>query len=188
MSEAQEAGSARYKTGVVTAAKPGFARVQFPDLDGMVSDWLPVIFPKTLKDKVVWTLDRGEHVACLMDGTMEDGCIIGAIYSGADAPPVVSPDVYRTQFKDGGVIEYNRASGAMNVVCKGALTVICGATVTVQAPSVVIDTPQTQMTGRLTVEGDVVSTSGDVVASGTSLKQHTHSGVRAGGDQSGPPA
>ncbi len=123
MSEEQEAGVARYKTGIVTAAKPGFARVQFPDLDGMVSDWLPMVVPKTLKDKHVWTLDQGEHVVCLMDGYMEDGCILGAIYSDADAPPNVGPDVHRVQYADGGVVEYNRKSGALSIDAKGDATV-----------------------------------------------------------------
>lgn len=138
MSEA-EAGSARYKTGIVTAAKPGFARVQFPDLDGMTSDWLPVVYPRTLKDKAVWTLDKGEQVACLMDGNMEDGCIIGAIYSDADAPPAVSPDVYRTQFEDGGVIEYDRKSGALTVEVRGDASVTVAGHALIKAASATID-------------------------------------------------
>lgn len=38
-----------------------------------------------------------------------------------------------------------------------------------------------------TVQGDVAVTSGDVTADGKSLKTHVHSGVQAGGDNSGPP-
>lgn len=134
-----DAGAARYKTGIVVAARPGFARVQFPDVDGMVSDWLPVVYPKTLQDKTIWTLDAGEHVACLMDGWMEDGCILGAIYSDADAPPAVGPGVFRTQFADGGAMEYDRQSGALAVTVMGDATVTIGGHALIRAASATID-------------------------------------------------
>lgn len=118
-------GGVRYKQGIVAAAKPGFCRVRFDDIDGLESAWLPVIHHKTQDDKVIWTLDVGEHVACLMDSNMEDGCIVGAVYSEADVPPVASADKFRVQFKDGGSFEYDRSSGAMsvNVVGNAAVTI-----------------------------------------------------------------
>lgn len=134
-----DAGAARYKTGIVVAAKPGFARVQFPDLDGMVSDWLPMVFPKTLKDQFIWTLDKDEQVACLMDGWLEDGCILGAIYSDADAPPAVSPDVHRAQFEDGGAMEYDRKSGKLTVDVKGDANITVTGNVFIKAAKITVD-------------------------------------------------
>lgn len=119
-------GGVTYKQGIVAEAKPGFCRVRFDDLDELATAWLPVIHHKTQDDKVIWTLDIGEHVACLMDSNMEDGCIVGAIYSEADTPPVASADKFRIQFKDGGSVEYDRSSGAMNVVCKGVANLTAG--------------------------------------------------------------
>lgn len=139
MSDEIDAGAARYKTGIVTAAKPGFARVQFPDLDGLVSDWLPVIYPKTLKDQFIWTLDKDEQVACLMDGWMEDGCILGAIYSDADKPPAVSADVHRAQFQDGGAFEYDRKSGALTVDVKGDANITVTGNAAIKAAKATID-------------------------------------------------
>ncbi|ADJ61739.1 phage baseplate assembly protein V [Herbaspirillum seropedicae] len=144
-----------YKQGVVCASKPGFARVRFDDMEGLQSAWLPVVHPKTLQDQVLWTLDVGEHVACLMDGHMEDGCILGALYSSASPPPSDSPDKLRLQFKDGGHLEYDRSSGAMQVLCKGAVSVEAAGAVTVKAPSVLLDTPQATCTGTLTVQGQL---------------------------------
>lgn len=146
-------GGVSYKTGIVVESKPGFARVRFHDIDGLVTAWLPVIHPKTLQDKVVWTLDVGEQVSCLLDEFMEDGCILGAIYSDPDTPPVSSKDKFHLAFKDGGSIEYDRASGAMTVVCKGVVNVTADGAVTIKAPSVTLDTPQTTCTGKLTVNG-----------------------------------
>lgn len=119
-------GGVTYKTGIVAQAKPGFARARFDDLDGLLTNWLPVIHQKTQNDKVIWTLDVGEHVACLMDEYMEDGCIVGAIYSDVDLPPVSSKDKFKVVFKDGGSFEYDRSNGAMAIVCKGAASVSVG--------------------------------------------------------------
>lgn len=127
--------------------------MRFDDVDSLVTAWLPLLHPKTFADQVVWTLDVGEHVGCILDEFMEDGCVLGAIYSDADAPPVSSPDKFRLQFKDGGSVEYDRSSGAMNIVCKGVANLTADGDVTVKAPSVTLDTPQTTCTGKLTVEG-----------------------------------
>jgi phage baseplate assembly protein V len=126
-------GGVTYKSGLVADAKPGFARVRFDDLDELVTDWLPVIHLKTQDDKVIWTLDIGEHVACLMDAYMEDGCIVGAIYSQVDTPPVSSKTKFAVRFKDGGLFEYDRSNGSMTIVAKGSANVSVGgdATVTV---------------------------------------------------------
>jgi phage baseplate assembly protein V len=124
-------GGVTYKQGLIAEAKPGFARVRFDDIDALVTNWLPVIHHKTQDDKMIWTLDVGEQVACLMDGYMEDGCIVGAIYSDIDAPPVVSKDKFRVSFKDGGSFEYDRSNGAMTVVCKGSATVSVGGDATI---------------------------------------------------------
>lgn len=203
-------GGVSYKAGIVAESKPGFARVRFDDLDKLTTQWLPVIHPKTLLDKVVWTLDVGEQVSCLLDEFMEDGCILGAIYSDPDVPPVESTDKFHLTFHDGGSIEYDRSNGAMTVVCKGVVNVTADGAVTVKTPvSVTIDTPQTTITGKCLVKGlltyqggmtgsggsgaaasitgSVVVSGGDVKADEISLKQHKTSGVKSGGDTSGVP-
>jgi phage baseplate assembly protein V len=117
-------GGVSCKTGVVAEAKPGFARVRFDDLDRLTTAWLPLIHPKTFLDKVVWTLDVGEHVCCLLDAYMEDGCIVGAIYSGADAPPTASGDKALARFSDGTAIEYDRAAHRLVIHCAGDIEIV----------------------------------------------------------------
>jgi phage baseplate assembly protein V len=183
--------------------------VRFNDLDGLITAWLPVIYPKTFLDKVVWTLDAGEQVACILDEYFENGCILGAIYSEADVPPTTSPDKFLIQFKDGGSSEYDRSSGARTEVSKGVVDATADGAVTVKAPSVTLDTPLSTCTGELVVHkrltyqgglvgrggdgaaasirGDIQVTSGDVQADDISLKAHKTSGIVAGGDTSGVP-
>lgn len=150
---ARDTGVASYKEGIVYEAKPGFARVQFEDLDGFVSAWLPLIVKKSLKDKECLTLDQGEHVACIMDEYFETGCVLGAVYSEEDTPPTSSKDKYCFNFFDGGQIEYDRASGKLTIVAKGDVDMTAGGAITAKSPvSITLDTPETVCTGDMLVK------------------------------------
>lgn len=100
------------KFGIVTNIdeKQAAARVQFQD-DDIPSDWLPVSQAKTLKDKFYILPDIGEQVACLMDENLEDGVILGAIYSDEDTCPIVSKDKITAKFQDGSSIEIDKSAG-----------------------------------------------------------------------------
>jgi phage baseplate assembly protein V len=146
-------GGVSFKTGLVAEAKPGFARVRFPDLDDLVTDWLPVLVKKSLQDKECWTLDKGEQVACILDEYFESGCVLGAVYSDADVPPVSSPDTMCFKFFDGGHFEYDRGSGKLTIVTTGPVDVTAGGSVMVKAPSVTVDALETTFTGNVLVKG-----------------------------------
>jgi phage baseplate assembly protein V len=150
---AENTGGVSYKVGLVYESRPGYGRVQFPDLDGMVSGWLPMIVKKSLKDKEVLTLDIGEQVACVLDEYFESGCILGAVFSDDDLPPVVSHDKYHFAFFDGGSFEYDRNTGQLTIVTTGAAHLTAGGDTTIKAPSVTLDTPSTTCTGNLLVKG-----------------------------------
>jgi len=106
-----------FRVGIVKVQDAQLCRVRvaFPDRDQMQSWWLPVIVPKTQNDKAYWIPDIGEQVVCLMDTHDEDGAVIGAIYSTADATPVNDPNVFHLSCKDGAEFEYNRSSHALQV-------------------------------------------------------------------------
>ena len=156
-----------YKKGIVAAAKPGFARVRFDDLDGMTSDWLPTSHANTQNDKEVETLNVGAQVSCLMDARMEDGCIIGAHYSDADAPPVQDSNKWVKKFSDGTVIQYDKGSKSLTVTIEGTVYTLAKAGMDVQ-------------------NGGVTST-GDQVAGGISQMSHTHGGVASGSARTSTP-
>jgi phage baseplate assembly protein V len=102
-----------FRTGLVTAqnAAQGQVRVQFPDRDGVVTYWLPVIVPKTQNDKFFVMPDVGEQVVVLMDEHDEYGAVVGSIPSKVDAPPNgMTGDKLHATFKDGTVIEYDRGA------------------------------------------------------------------------------
>jgi phage baseplate assembly protein V len=123
-----------YRIGIVTDQdlELGRVRVRFPDRDQMRSYWLQVVTPKTLADKAFWMPDDGEQVVCLMDEYDEAGAVLGAVYSTVDTPPVQSPDKFHLSFRDGTVIEYDRAAHALTVV------LCAGASATLNAPGEVL--------------------------------------------------
>lgn len=58
------------------------ARVLFMDKDELVTFDLPIIVPKTLKDKYYYMPDVDEHVLCLfLPNSIQQGFIIGAFYT-----------------------------------------------------------------------------------------------------------
>ncbi len=115
------------RRGIVVAVdeKTARVRVQMPDLDGIVSNWLPVLNHKTHNDKSYWMPDIGEYVIVAFDeeGEHSDGYVLGAIYNEADKPPVISKDKYFVRFSDGTEIEYDRKSHNLRISVNGNITI-----------------------------------------------------------------
>lgn len=115
-------------------------RVEFPDLldrknQPVVSWWLPVVTHKTKADQVYWMPDRNEHVVVALFGHgVEDGVVLGAIYSQPTPPPIADLDVAYVGFQDGTSMEYDRAKsegravlvGDVQAQVLGDLTVLVG--------------------------------------------------------------
>lgn len=96
------------KFGVISSTEPttGRVRVSF-DENGIVSQPLPILVAGT-GNKYFHSFDINEQVACLMDEHLENGVVLGAIYSNQVAPGSVSDDVARVQFSDGAIVQYDR--------------------------------------------------------------------------------
>lgn len=93
----------------------GLVRVKFPD-DGITSFWLPVIVQGALENKYFHPLAINELVACVMDENLENGVVLGAIYSEAAQPDGASADVVRVKFKDDSEIEYNTDGSRLKAI------------------------------------------------------------------------
>jgi phage baseplate assembly protein V len=124
-------------TGIVVAIDEASCRVrvEFPDRDdgegtALVSDWLPVGQRKTLGDLDYWLPDEGTQVACLMDEHCEAGVVLCAIYSDADPPPVSNRDLYYRRFRDGSVIQYDRAGHKLSANIQGEIEVTATGNIT----------------------------------------------------------
>ncbi|MBS1186678.1 MAG: phage baseplate assembly protein [Burkholderiaceae bacterium] len=111
-------------------------RVRLPDLDNLRTDWLPVGVRKSKDDKDYWLPDIGEHVAVLLDGNGEDGVVLCAIYSEADAVPVKSRDKWHRRFKDGTTIEYDRSTHKLSISCVGDIELASATHISLKAPRI----------------------------------------------------
>ncbi|WP_051754559.1 phage baseplate assembly protein V [Thermodesulfobacterium commune] len=126
------------RRGIVVAVdeKTGKVRVQFPDLDGLVSNWLPVVFQKTCKDKHYWMPDVGEYVVVAFDeeGEKSDGYVLGAFYNEKDTvPEVANKDKFFVRFEDGTEIEYDRKSHKLRISVRGDVLIEADGNMTLKA-------------------------------------------------------
>lgn len=76
--------------------------------------------------------------------------------------------------------------GALTLTVEKGGNIEFGEAVTLKAPSVTLDTPQTEITGEVHIVGNV-TVDADVVASGISLVHHIHDGVIPGPATTGEP-
>lgn len=130
-------------------------RVRLPDVGNLRTQWLPVLTRKSLRDKDYWLPDTGEHVAVLLDAQGEDGVVLGAIFSQADATPVADRDIWQRRFADGAELEYHRGEHVLTVRGGVERVVIeAGQEITLKAGQrITLDTPDAVCTGNLQVQG-----------------------------------
>ncbi len=101
-------------------AKRHMARIKFPDKDNLVSGWLPVVIPNSLKNHDELHLDINEHVVCIMTGNgIEAGAVIGSIYDDTNKPPEGNQNIRKITFSDGTEIFYNRENHELKINCVG---------------------------------------------------------------------
>jgi phage baseplate assembly protein V len=159
-------------------------RVRLPELDNLRTAWLPVLARKAARDKDYWLPDLGEHVAVLLDARGEDGVVLGAIFSEADAVPVASRDKWHRRFADDTELEYDRASHVLTI--KGGIQQVIvevGATILLRAGSkVTIDAPDTEATGNLLVQGKLTYQGGMAGSGGGGAAATISGGVQVTGD------
>jgi len=133
---AESAVTLRFGFVVALDATHGRVRVRLPDLDDLHTHWLPVLHSKTHLDQHWHLPDVGEHVALLLDRRGETGCVLGALYSQRDAPPVASADHHRVRFADGTTIDYDRAAHRLSIQCVGDVEIVSSTHIALRAPRI----------------------------------------------------
>lgn len=193
------------KIGTVKAVNAADYTVQV-DLDGPDTDWIQVGAMRAGPDRAYWLPEVGEQVMIAApSGELADAVVICSLYQDAYPEPADNPDIARVVFKDGAIVEYDRAAHAYKIdlsASSGSVTVICSQA-TVQADTVTLDAPETECTGNLTVAGNfsmgsggsTATISGSVSINGPSLthngknvgSDHTHGGIQPGGSNTDGP-
>lgn len=179
--------------GTVSSVNPKLhtVRVNFKDKGNTVSHALPVIVPGSKKNKHYHLPDVDEDVLCvfLPNGTSR-GFVIGSFYNVNNSPPVTSGDKEHVTFSDDTVVEYDRSSSTMTLNCVGTINITAASGVNITGNLTVSGNITTS--GKLAASGSITTSSsmtavGNVSANGISVESHTHSGVKAGSDNTGAP-
>lgn len=170
---------------------------------GITTDWLPWITARAGGDRTWHAPEVGEQVVILSpSGDTGQGVVLPSIYQTSSGAPATSKDKHRTQYSDGAYMEYDRAAHHYTISVPGGVgvTIICQTATIQAATSVQVQSPETTITGHVTIQGglavsggggatvsgSVAVTGGTVSADGIDIKTHKHTGVTSGLSNTGP--
>lgn len=110
------------RVAVVDSVDParGTARVRLEDESELISFDLRVVVRKAHKDFDYWLPDPGDQVLCFfLPFGLEQGFVLGSLYSRSDPVPVESSDKRHVLFSDGTWLEYDRKKHNLSGHIKG---------------------------------------------------------------------
>uniref|UniRef100_A0A3L0VVE1 Phage baseplate assembly protein V n=1 Tax=Escherichia coli TaxID=562 RepID=A0A3L0VVE1_ECOLX len=174
------------RIGTVTAVRSGECRVKTGNIE---TNWRPYTTDRAGANRTRHRLSIGEQVILLsVSGDLRNAYILGSLNATAADEPLReddNPDLDRTEYSDGAVIEYNPDTGALNAT--GIKSANIAASVTVK-----LITPLVECTQALKV-GTTITAGGKITAptakiGNVEVTTHKHSGVSTGGGQTGGPA
>ena len=144
----------------------------------ILTSFLPFITLRAGTTKTWSPPTVGEQCVILASsGELTTACILVGLYT--QNSPSHSPDVHVIEFADGTTIEYNQATGRLNIV--GIKSAFINASNQIE-----IFCPMVKIKGDVKIEGSVTST-GDMIAGGISQINHKHGGVQGGPSKTGIP-
>lgn len=148
--------------GIITSVnKNNTARVQFTDMDGLVSYDLQILVPNAGQNKNQSPPDVGCSALCLMMPTgHSNGFILGCYYDGKKTAPVNSLDQkLHWTFSDGTILEYDTKKHQLLADVKGSITAKATTKSTLNCPNIIL-------TGNVLINGTLqVNIGGTTVAS-----------------------
>lgn len=191
------------------------ARARVAIGSAITTAWLPWITQRAGDDATWWAPSIGEQVLVLAPrGELAVAVILPAIYQQAHPAPDDVAGKWRIEFADGGWVEHDpqtgdiatysagridaeaagdvivEAGGNIEVIAAGTIDATAGGMATINASAAAINC-DTTINGNLAVSGSVAAasanTTGDMVAGGKSLINHTHPENCDGGGITGPP-
>ena len=202
------------RLGTIAEVKGAKARVRLGPT--LTTEWLNWATRRAGSTRTWSAPTVGEQVIVFSPGgDLTRGIIVPALYSQAFDAPESSDSIHTTHYPDGAVVQYDHAAHALTATLPGGTATITADKVTSNAPSTICTGDLTIMKNLIvkqsaTVEGvttlnggvnakagaaggvaiavqGTIKASEDVLAGAISLAKHPHSGVKAGGDQSGRP-
>ncbi|TNH89155.1 baseplate assembly protein [Aeromonas hydrophila] len=166
------------RIGTVTAVRSGECRVKTGDL---ITNWRPYAAARAGKNRTRNRLSIGEQVLMLsVSGDLRNAYIVGPINCIAFPEPLEdddNPDLDRTEYSDGAIIEYNPQTGELNATGIMAAKIKANVSVTFDAPKVICT--------NLLQAKRVISETAKI--GHVEVTTHSHKEVQRGSDTSGSP-
>ncbi|WP_323894398.1 phage baseplate assembly protein V [Aeromonas veronii] len=166
------------RIGTVTAVRSGECRVKTGDI---TTNWRPYTTERAGANRTRHRLSIGEQVILLsVSGDLRNAYIVGRLNADQFPEPLAeddNPDLDRTEYADGAVIEYNPATGELSATGIKQANIVASVSVT-------LDTPKTICTNQLQAKRLTCDTAkvGDI-----EVTEHSHKKVQPGDGQSGGP-
>ncbi|MCJ8215458.1 phage baseplate assembly protein V [Aeromonas veronii] len=173
------------RIGTVTTVRSGECRVKTGDI---TTNWRPYTTDRAGANRTRHRLSLGEQVILLsVSGDLRNAYIVGRLNADQFPEPLANddnPDLDRTEYADGAVIEYNPKTGELNAT--GIKSATISASVTVK-----LITPLVECTKALKV-GTTISAGGKITApsatiGGIEVTTHKHKDTMPGDGTSGGP-
>lgn len=151
---------------IVSVNKNNTARVQFSDIDDIVSYDLRILVNNANKNKYQAPPDIGCNALCIMMPTgHSDGFIIGTFYNEKNPAPIGSLDqVMHWTFEDGTVLDYDKSTSTLKADVKGPVDVKTTSTAYVDAATnATVKCPKIDLIGDVTITGNLTVIAGGAV-------------------------
>ncbi|BBS85932.1 phage baseplate assembly protein V [Aeromonas media] len=179
------------RIGTVTDVRSKECRVKTGDL---ITNWRPYTTERAGANRTRNRLSKGEQVILLsVSGDLRNAYILGSLNATAADEPLAdddNPDLDRTEYSDGAVIEYNPATGALNAT--GIKSANIEASVTVKLITPLVECTKALKVGTTIEAGSTITAGGKITATtasigGIEVTTHKHSNVQQGNGTSGGP-
>jgi phage baseplate assembly protein V len=166
------------KCGIVSAIKADsagrpFARISYPDRQGITTAWFPVMQWNTVGTVDHHCVRVGEMAVVMHLGTgMEQGVVLGSIYTDKVTPSITDGTLTKRKvtFDDGSIVQFDPGTGILTVNSNGDVDVTSGGNVNITATgNTVINCVNCNITasGHVNANGMTIDSSGDVSIPGT---------------------
>jgi len=160
--------------GTISKVDLDLARVRV-EIGDIVTGFLPWLTQRAGGDVSWWSPEVGEQVMVFSpSGELSLGVVLPAIYQQSFPASSNSPDIKKITFKDGAVIEYDRASHHL----KAALP--AGATTELVSDGGVSVIGDVSVTGNIVASGDITDAVRSMADDRGIYNGHKHGGVVAG--------
>ncbi|WP_255593608.1 phage baseplate assembly protein V [Acidovorax sp. sic0104] len=168
----------------VRTTKPARCRVRCGDI---LTGWLPWVAGRAAGQNgaIWWPPVKGEQVLMLAPGgDLTNAMVMPGAFSDKNPQASENPKIFRMDLGGGAYFEHDAENGVFRMEAMASINITCmGSFITITENEITMGAGG----GTLTLNGDGITVTPDVIAQTISLVNHVHPGVKQGGDRTEKP-